>query len=80
MTTRILTQCAQLICITIEKNSGNILVLLLGMDDILRMDKLVKHKLGRLVDGVKLRGLQRLHVYLFGLRPVVRYGSSSMRR
>ena len=76
----ILTLCAQLICITIEKDSGNILVFLPGMDDILRMHKLVKHKLGRLADGVKLRGLQRLHVYLFGLRPVVRYRSSSMRR
>ena len=76
----ILTLCAQLICITIEKDSGNILVFLPGMDDILRMDKLVQHKLGRLADDVKLRGLQRLHVYLFGLRPVVRYGSSSMRR
>ena len=50
----ILTLCAQLICITIEKDSGNILVFLPGMDDILRLDKLVKQKLGRVADGVNI--------------------------
>ena len=50
----ILTLCAQLICITIEKDSGNILVFLPGMDDILRLDKLVQQKLRRLADGVNI--------------------------
>ena len=59
----ILTLCAQLICITIEKDSGNILVFLPGMDDILRLDKLVKQKLGRLADGVNI---VRLHSHLLG--------------
>ena len=50
----ILTLCAQLICITIEKDSGNILVFLPGMDDILRLDKLVQQKLRRLADAVNI--------------------------
>ena len=62
-TDEILTLCAQLICITIEKDSGNILVFLPGMDDILRLDKLVKQKLGRLAVGVNI---VRLHSHLLG--------------
>ncbi len=41
----ILTLCAQLICITLENDGGNILVFLPGMDDILRLEKLVEQKL-----------------------------------
>ena len=59
----ILTLCAQLICITIEEDRGNILVFLPGLDDILRLDKLVKKKLGRLAQGVNI---VRLHSHLLG--------------
>ena len=59
----ILTLCAQLICITIEKDIGNILVFLPGLEDILRLDKLVKKKLGRLAQGVNI---VRLHSHLLG--------------
>ena len=61
----ILTLCAQLICITIEKDSGNILVFLPGMDDILRLDTLVKQKLGRLAASVNI---VRLLSHLLGER------------
>ena len=59
----ILTLCAELISITIGKDTGNLLVFLPGMDDILRLDKLVKQKLGRRADGVNI---VRLHSHLLG--------------
>jgi len=59
----ILTLCADLISITIENANGNLLVFLPGMDDILRLDKLVQQKLRRLADGVNI---VRLHSDLLG--------------
>ena len=59
----ILTLCAQLICITLENDGGNILVFLPGMDDILRLEKLVEEKLRRLVAEVNI---VRLHSHLLG--------------
>ena len=59
----ILTLCAQLICITIESDTGNILVFLPGIDDILRVDKLVKQKLGGRAHGIDI---VRLHSHLLG--------------
>ena len=45
---------SDLISITIENDNGNLLVFLLGMDDILRLDKLVQQKLRRLADAVNI--------------------------
>ena len=59
----ILTLCVQLISLTIEQDDGNLLVFLPGMDDIVRLDKLVQEKLGRLADGVNI---VRLHSHLLG--------------
>ena len=50
----IVTLCGDLISITIENDNGNLLVFLLGMDDILRLDKLVQQKLHRLADAVHI--------------------------
>ena len=49
-----LTVCADLISITIETDGGNLLVFLPGMDEILRLDKLVQQKLRGLADGVNI--------------------------
>ena len=43
----ILSLCAQLIIITLQKDFGNILVFLPGMDEILKLEKLVQKKQGR---------------------------------
>ena len=48
------TLCGDLTSITIENDNGNLLASLLGMDDILRLDKLVQQKLRRLADGVNI--------------------------
>ena len=59
----ILTLCAQLICITIQGDIGNILVFLPGMDDIMRLRKLVQEELGSLAGDVNI---VRLHSHLLG--------------
>ena len=59
----ILTVCADLIAITIETERGNLLVFLPGMDEILRLDKLVQEKLGGLAATVNI---VKLHSDLLG--------------